>query len=64
MKTKSIQAYVFITVFTYSSADVFKSGNTGEMRETRIGNMFSKFTAIHRPGESFAVEFVVIKHFA
>ena len=29
------------------------TGNTAQMQETRIGNTFSKFTAIHRPWRKF-----------
>ena len=34
------------------------------MTQTRIGNTLSNSPRFTAPGESFAVEFVVVKHFA
>ena len=42
----------------------FKWNHSGKMTQTRIGNTLSNSLRFVASGESFAVEFVVIKHFA
>ena len=42
----------------------FKWNHSEKMTETRIGNSLSNSSRFTAPGESFAVEFVVTKHFA
>ena len=42
----------------------FKWNHSGKMTQTRTGNTLSNSPRFTAPGESFAVEFVVIKHFA
>ena len=42
----------------------FKSNHSGKMTQTRIGNTLSNSPRFTVSGETFAVEFVVIRHFS